>query len=226
MPGRAFCPYSVCRREDGADVAQQVDLSEFESSIKQIPGVLGCAVLRGSDGRPAEIQVFTQTGIDRDAIQSRVMDEVAELDTGDVRRPDRRTEGPRRASSAAPPDRRDGDGGAAAAIGSCRRMGPLYDDPRRWFGRAAAEVAPVPRPLLVLGPIVLPEYKDPNAGRPDVLSAALSLCAVLSVIYGLKQIAQDGLGSLPALSIVAGVAAFSLRCVSPSGPLSMMTRAR
>ena len=66
------------------DVAQQVDLSKFEAGIKQIPGVLGCAVLRGSDGRPAEIQVFTQTGIDRDAIQSRVMDEVAELDTGDV----------------------------------------------------------------------------------------------------------------------------------------------
>lgn len=65
-------------------MAQQTDLSGFESAVKQIPGVLGCAVLRGSDGRPSEIQVFTQTGIDRDEIQSRVMEEVAQLDVGDA----------------------------------------------------------------------------------------------------------------------------------------------
>lgn len=34
----------------------------------------------------------------------------------------------------------------------------------------------------------------------------MSLAAVLAVIYGLKQIAQDGLGWLPALSIVVGLA--------------------
>ena len=45
-----------------------------------------------------------------------------------------------------------------------------------------------------------------RAGRLDLLSAALSLAAVLAVIYGLKQIAEDGLGWPPALSIVAGLA--------------------
>src|SRR5687768_12128366 len=65
-------------------MAQQADLSEFEGTIKRIPGVLGCAILRGSDGSPAEIQVFTQTGIDRDEIQSRVMEEVAQLEIGDA----------------------------------------------------------------------------------------------------------------------------------------------
>ena len=49
--------------------------------------------------------------------------------------------------------------------------------------------------LLVLGPRLLPEYRDPDAGRLDLVSAALSLVAVLAVIFGLKQIAQDGLGS-------------------------------
>jgi DHA2 family multidrug resistance protein-like MFS transporter len=39
-----------------------------------------------------------------------------------------------------------------------------------------------------------------------VLSAVLSLAAVLAVIYGLKQIAQDGLGWFPSLSILAGLA--------------------
>jgi DHA2 family multidrug resistance protein-like MFS transporter len=60
--------------------------------------------------------------------------------------------------------------------------------------------------LLVLGPVLLPEFRDPEAGPVDLLSAALSLVAVLAVIYGLKRIAQDGLGWLPALAIAAGVA--------------------
>jgi hypothetical protein len=60
--------------------------------------------------------------------------------------------------------------------------------------------------LLVLGPALLPEYRDPAADRLDVFSAALSLITVLTVIYGLKQFAQDGWGWLPLLAIVAGVA--------------------
>ena len=52
---------------------------------------------------------------------------------------------------------------------------------------------------------VLPEYKDPDAGRLDLSSAAMSLVAVLSVIFGLKQIAQDGIGGLPVVSIVLGL---------------------
>jgi MFS transporter, DHA2 family, multidrug resistance protein len=57
-----------------------------------------------------------------------------------------------------------------------------------------------------VGPRLLPEYRAPDAGRLDLLSAAVSLVAVLAVIYGLKQIAQDGAGSIAALSIVAGLA--------------------
>jgi DHA2 family multidrug resistance protein-like MFS transporter len=60
--------------------------------------------------------------------------------------------------------------------------------------------------LLVLGPVLLPEFRDPEAGRLDVISAALSLAGVLPVIYGLKRIAEDGPGWLPALSIAAGIA--------------------
>jgi DHA2 family multidrug resistance protein-like MFS transporter len=59
--------------------------------------------------------------------------------------------------------------------------------------------------LLIAGPLLLPEYKDPNPGRFDLLSAGMSLAAVLLVIFGLKQMAQDGLGTLPALSITAGL---------------------
>jgi DHA2 family multidrug resistance protein-like MFS transporter len=75
-----------------------------------------------------------------------------------------------------------------------------------WWGSVFLIAVPVMVLLLVVGPRLLPEYRDPNAGRPDLVSAALSLAAVLAVIYGLKQIAQDGPGWLPTLSIVAGLA--------------------
>jgi DHA2 family multidrug resistance protein-like MFS transporter len=75
-----------------------------------------------------------------------------------------------------------------------------------WWGAAFLLAVPVMGLLLVLGPRFLPEYRDPEAGRPDLPSAALSLAAVLAVIFGLKQLAQDGLGWLPALFIVAGLA--------------------
>jgi DHA2 family multidrug resistance protein-like MFS transporter len=65
---------------------------------------------------------------------------------------------------------------------------------------------PVMGLLLVLGPLLLPEFRDPAAGRPDVPSALLSVLAVLAVIYGLKRIAADGAGWLPASSIAAGLA--------------------
>ena len=48
--------------------------------------------------------------------------------------------------------------------------------------------------LLALGPRLLPEYRDPNPGRLDLMSAVLSLVAVLAVIFGIKAVARDGLG--------------------------------
>ena len=74
-----------------------------------------------------------------------------------------------------------------------------------WWGSVFLVGVPVMVLLLVLGPALLPEFRDPDAGRLDLTSAALSLSAVLAVIYGLKRIAQDGVGPLPALSILAGL---------------------
>jgi DHA2 family multidrug resistance protein-like MFS transporter len=74
-----------------------------------------------------------------------------------------------------------------------------------WWGSVFLLAVPVMALLLVLGPVLLPEFRDPKAGRLDLASAALSLVAVLAVVYGLKQMAQDGVGWLPALSIVVGL---------------------
>ncbi len=60
----------------------QLDLDELEVMIKQLPGVLGCVILRSNDGSPSEIQAFTQIGTDRDAIQSQILDRIRNLDLG------------------------------------------------------------------------------------------------------------------------------------------------
>ena len=59
--------------------------------------------------------------------------------------------------------------------------------------------------LLAVGPFLLPEYRDPNAGKPDVTSAALASAAVLLVIYGLKLIAQDGVNIPAVAGVLAGL---------------------
>ena len=75
-----------------------------------------------------------------------------------------------------------------------------------WWGSVFLLAVPVMVLLLVVGPALLPEYRAEVARKLDLLSAALSLVAVLSVIYGIKLFAQDGLGWLPMISVIGGVA--------------------
>jgi len=91
---------------------------------------------------------------------------------------------------------------AGAAIGPLAG-GVLLE--RFWWGSVFLLAVPVMALLLVVGPVLLPESRDPNAGRLDLGSAGMSLAAVLLVIWGLKQLAQDGLGLPPALSMLAGL---------------------
>ena len=88
-------------------------------------------------------------------------------------------------------------------------IGPLIGGlllERFWWGSVFLVAVPVMALLLALGPRLLPEFRDPEAGRLDLISAAASLVAVLAVIYGLKQIAQDGVGWNSALAIAGGLA--------------------
>jgi DHA2 family multidrug resistance protein-like MFS transporter len=74
-----------------------------------------------------------------------------------------------------------------------------------WWGSVFLTGVPVMVLLLVTGPVLLPEYRDPAARRLDVASAALSLAAVLPVIYGLKQIAERGISGWAVLAILIGL---------------------
>lgn len=61
-----------------------------------------------------------------------------------------------------------------------------------WWGSVFLVGVPVMVLLLVVGPLLLPEYRDPVAGRLDLLSAIMLLGAVLPVIYAVKRAAEDG----------------------------------
>jgi DHA2 family multidrug resistance protein-like MFS transporter len=75
-----------------------------------------------------------------------------------------------------------------------------------WWGSVFLLSVPVMALLLMTGPVLLPEYRDPVPGRLDLVSAVLSLASALAVIYGIKDTAEHGPGWLPALAIVAGLA--------------------
>lgn len=75
-----------------------------------------------------------------------------------------------------------------------------------WWGSVFLINVPVMVLLLILAPILLPEHRDAAGGRFDLLSAVLSMAAVLPVIYGIKELAEAGLHWPALLTIVAGLA--------------------
>ncbi|MGW2421828.1 MFS transporter [Streptomyces sp. NPDC001709] len=74
-----------------------------------------------------------------------------------------------------------------------------------WWGSVFLVNLPAMVLLLILGPVLLPESKDPNPGRFDWLSIPLSMAAVLPVIYGLKELPSEGWRPLYVVSITVGL---------------------
>ncbi|WP_149829877.1 MFS transporter [Streptomyces tailanensis] len=75
-----------------------------------------------------------------------------------------------------------------------------------WWGSVFLLAVPVMVLLLALGPFLLPEYRNPQGARVDLISSLLSLIAVLAVIYGLKEVAKYGLEPVPLVAILVGAA--------------------
>ncbi|MFD9896276.1 MFS transporter [Amycolatopsis sp. NPDC059027] len=74
-----------------------------------------------------------------------------------------------------------------------------------WWGSVFLLGVPVMIVLVVAAPRLLPEYRDPNGGKLDLVSVALSLATILPIIYGIKEIAHDGAGVLPLAIVGAGL---------------------
>ena len=97
--------------------------------------------------------------------------------------------------------------GASFAVGAA--IGPLVGGvllEHFWWGSVFLVGVPIMVLLLIAGPILLPEFRDPAAGRPDLPSALLSVTSLLTLVYGLKQVVQEGLSWLPLLSMLLGLA--------------------
>jgi MFS transporter, DHA2 family, multidrug resistance protein len=91
-----------------------------------------------------------------------------------------------------------------------------------WWGSVFLINVPFMILLLVLGPALVPEFRAPQAGRFDLISAVLSLGTVLPVIYGMQEVAANGAQWLNIAAIVAGVAvgiAFLLRQARSRTPM-------
>lgn len=73
-----------------------------------------------------------------------------------------------------------------------------------WWGAVFLINVPIMLVLLALGPVLLPEFRDPDAGRLDIVGAAQSVVAVLAIIYGMKRIAEAGWAPLPLFAIGIG----------------------
>jgi MFS transporter, DHA2 family, multidrug resistance protein len=74
-----------------------------------------------------------------------------------------------------------------------------------WWGSAFLLGVPFMVVVLVTAPLLLPEYRDTGAGRLDPFSVLLSLAAILPVVYGLKEIARNGLDPINITAVLIGV---------------------
>lgn len=77
--------------------------------------------------------------------------------------------------------------------------------------------------LLVLGPLLLPESRNPSPGRFDLLSVPLAMAAVLPVVYGLKKLPSEGWNVRYVVSITVGLLFAALWSLLPSVLIGVAT---
>jgi DHA2 family multidrug resistance protein-like MFS transporter len=86
-----------------------------------------------------------------------------------------------------------------------------------WWGAVFLLGVPVMLLLLAVGPKLLPEYRAPERGRFDLLSAGLSLLAVLFAVYGIKRAAEGGAGCCRLQASQQGLCSASFLCGGREG---------
>ncbi|MGW7544105.1 MFS transporter [Streptomyces sp. NPDC054770] len=74
-----------------------------------------------------------------------------------------------------------------------------------WWGSVFLVNLPAMALLLLIGPVLLPESRNPSPGRFDWLSVPLSMAAVLPVVYGVKEIPSEGWHPLYVVSVTVGL---------------------
>jgi DHA2 family multidrug resistance protein-like MFS transporter len=96
----------------------------------------------------------------------------------------------------------------AAGFSGGAALGPIFGGwlvEHFWWGAVLLVAVPIILPLLVLGPVLIPESRDPNPGRVDVPSIVLSLLVMVPVVYGIKILATHGPAAEPLAAIGFGL---------------------
>ncbi|QIX28534.1 MFS transporter [Nocardioides sp. JQ2195] len=76
-----------------------------------------------------------------------------------------------------------------------------------WWGSIFLIALPVLVPLLVLGPRLLPESRDPDPGPVDLAGILLVSTALAAIVFAIKTVATHGFDQVAVLTIGIGIAA-------------------
>lgn len=76
-----------------------------------------------------------------------------------------------------------------------------------WWGSVFLLALPVLVPLLILVPIFVPESSDPNPGRIDPVSIALSLAALTPLVFAVKSLTKEFTVTSVVLPAAVGIVA-------------------
>lgn len=78
------------------------------------------------------------------------------------------------------------------------------------WGAVFLVAVPILLPLLVLGPRLVPESRDPNPGPFDPVSIVLSFTTMLPIVWAVKTAAHDGLSAAAAAAFAVGIVSGAL----------------
>ena len=116
---------------------------------------------------------------------------------------------------------------AGAALGPI--VGGVLLEHFSW-GSVFLMAVPVLVPLLVLAPLLVPESRNPDAGRVDAVSIVLSMAMMVPIVWAIKEFAVHGFSPTIVVATVAG-AGFGilfvrrqLRARSPMLDMRLFTR--
>ncbi|TCP46783.1 MFS transporter [Tamaricihabitans halophyticus] len=73
-----------------------------------------------------------------------------------------------------------------------------------WWGSVFLLGVPVMTLVLLAGPFLLPEYRDPAPGRLNLTSVVLSLLAILPTVYAIKSAANYGIQPATFIALFVG----------------------
>jgi DHA2 family multidrug resistance protein-like MFS transporter len=96
----------------------------------------------------------------------------------------------------------------SAGSGGGIALGPLVGGvllEHYWWGSVFLINVPIVVVFLVAGALLLPESRDPHPGRFDLLSAGLSMAAIVPLVHAVKHAVSSGIDARVAVAAAVGV---------------------